>query len=172
MMTKKMGLFLLAWCFFGSIAIAATTTMNAAGAIAPNIVLSNVTNLDFGELVIQTAGSPGHFHIDPDTNEGSPSNAAQVGTYTRGSVDITGRASINVVFDVTQGGFVCDTTYLDPCVGTPTLAVQHTFTGQISTADCTGIRCTDTVYVGGELSFSGTEEGRWNNELTITANYE
>jgi hypothetical protein len=154
--------------------IAATTTITGAGAIAPALQFSNPVNLDFGELVITTAGSAGSIVLDPATGVGALTNASQVGTAARGSIDLTGRRGVAVNFTVVAAPLACDVAYIGACTGTPTLTLANDFVGQISNTNCPGggIRCTDTLHVGGTFAFAGTEEGRWTSTLTLTANYQ
>lgn len=155
-------------------AMAAQTTLLASGALAPPLVFANPVNLNFGELVVQTAGSPGSLQINPTTLVSTLTNASQIGTATPGSIDLTGRQGVAVVFTIVNGAWVCDVSYIGGCTGTPALTVAHSFTGQISAANCPGggLRCTDRIYVGGTFAFGGTEEGRWTTTLTLTANYQ
>lgn len=155
-------------------AMAAQVTIQAAGALAPPLVFANPVNLDFGELVVQTAGTPGSLQIDPVSLTNTLTNASQIGTATPGSIDLTGRRGVAVIFTVVDGAWVCDVSYIGGCTGTPVLTIAHSFTGQISATNCPGggLRCTDRIYVGGTFAFGGTEEGRWTTTLTLTANYQ
>lgn len=165
---------LAAFTFTAGRASAAQTTIQAAGALAPVLAFSNPINLDFGELVIQTAGSAGSILLAPGTGTSTLTNAAQVGTAARGSIDLTGRRGVAIIFTVVNSPLACDVTYIGSCTGTPTLNITNNFTGQISATNCpgAGMRCTDTIYVGGTFGFAGTEEGRWTSTLTLTANYQ
>lgn len=153
---------------------AAQTTIVGSGAIAPPLIFANPVNLDFGELVVQAVGAPGSLVLNPGTGASILANATQIGTATRGSIDLTGRQGVAVVFTAVAGAPVCDPSYLGACVGVPGFTIAHSFTGQISTANCPGggVRCTDRVYVGGTFAFAGNEEGRWTTTVTLTANYQ
>lgn len=160
-------------------AVPATTTMLASGALAPVIVLTAGANLDFGEIAIPAAGTPGYYDLNEATGAATWVNATQVGvTAGRGTFTITGRRSVNVNLSIIPGALACDPAYIGACAGTPVITTTNTFTttgvGQISALNCPGgsIRCTDTVSVGGRFSFSGTESGRWTSTLSITANYQ
>lgn len=171
---KLGGVLLFCLAILPAVAFSATTTINGQGAIAPRITLTAVNALNFGELAIQDSSVGGFYDIAPNGTLSS-SNVTQIGTATRGSVTISGRSGVNVIVSVTATAFACDISYIGSCSGTPTLtnlATDFVSPGQLATTSCTGIRCTQTINIGGRFNFSGTDEGRWTNTVSLTANYQ
>jgi hypothetical protein len=137
-----------------------------------DVRLAVVAPLDHGELTMPMPDAPGYYEIAADTGVETASNAVQLGVTSRGTLEISGEANTNIFLIIDQEGFLCDPSYLDPCVGVPELELSHTFTGTIPPNNCQAQRCTEIIYIGGRFSFGGGAEGRWDNTLVITANYE
>lgn len=156
-----------------SLAYAAGTTLASEARVAPAITLTPENPLSFGVIDIPIT-APGYYEIDPVTNAGSGVNALQVGSASRGSFLVTGRSGINVTMTATASALTCDTSYLNPCQGSDPVITNlvHTFGSQIDSGTCTGVRCTETVYVGARIGFAGTERGRWRGSIAVTANYQ
>lgn len=153
----------------------ATTNVGAQAKVAPGIMLTTVTSLSLGTLLINTPGLAGFYEVVAADGSEVTSNATQFGAYSRGEFTISGRSGLNVSLSMVDSPLTCDLTYLNPCIGTPTLAYlteTFTVTGQISNANCTGVRCTDTVFIGGRIGFAGNEAGRWAGDILVTANYQ
>lgn len=159
-------------------AMTAATTIGSSAAIGPVIAFTLPVALNFGELTVPDSSIAGSIAIDAASGAATLVNAFQIGTAARGSITITGRKTTNISFVMTQAGFVCDNTYLTgACTGDGSLVLTltNTFGTQIDvfTPACpTGIRCSEQVNIGGTFAFPAGAEGRWTNDITITANYQ
>lgn len=141
---------------------------------AAPLQINGETDLSFGEMAVLNTGAPAFLRINPTTNASTLSNVVQIGTAVRGTFNLVGSQNAIVTVTISQGGFTCDTTYLGgACFGVPTLALTHDFPGTITSNNCPqSPRCIQLVGVGGQMDFAGTNTGRWNNNITIVANYQ
>lgn len=117
------------------------------------------------------ANSAGYIQINEATGAETVSNVLQLYFSTRGAFQLSARSGLNVLLTLSPPTLSCDAGWT--CTGTPVVTnLAHTFTGQVSTASCTGLKCTELVYIGGRLDFSGNEFGRFVGDLVVTAQYQ
>lgn len=149
------------------------TLVCARPAQAVPIFVTPRQDLSFGEALLNDAFLAGSITISAANGAVQTQNVTLIAPASAGLFDLEGNALQPIVLTVVAGPPACDLTYINPCVGTPTLTVSHNSAGYISNTNCTRrFRCIDTVRVGGTMTFSGAFEGRWTSVVTITANYQ
>lgn len=145
----------------------------ASPAWAAPLKLTPVTDLQFGEIAPLVPGVPGFFQIAPN-GATSIANGAQIGVFNPGTFVLLGDDGLAIILSYAVSAPACDATYLPVCVGAPTITnMTDNFPGMIPNTNCPQPkRCLLNVNFGGRFNFNGTEEGRWDTVITITANYQ
>lgn len=146
---------------FNSASFAATATGTANVNILDSLVITENTEVDFGDI----APVDGTCLMASD---GSLSTTATgmscTGTETAGSFTVTGSADAGVSFSVADSGTVDGVTF------SPLIDVGLGGTGQSTSLTLSGGTSTVTVY--GDLTLSSATPGAKTLSYTVTADYE
>lgn len=144
---------------------AATDTANALATVIAPLTITTATNLSFGDLVVNGAGT-----VDVDTSNGRTVSAnidAVGGTVTSASFTVDGEGNKNYIITLPASSTIGN--------GTDTLTVDGYTSnfgddGAIRTLDASG---TESLIVGATLNFGGTvSEGDYTGTFDVTINYE
>ena len=130
-------------------------------------------NVSFGEGVLISLGAPAAIAIDPFSGAVQRTNLTLIATPALGSFVVEGSPLLPMILTISASTPACDTTYVNPCLGTPSVTLTNNFAGYITGNYCPKRpKCQDTVNVGGTLSYPAGAEGRWTMTVLIVVNYQ